>query len=865
MEPGPKTRASARVFSWHIFGCNAPSVISDAPFRQALIAEGKFFFRAGHKFFLKAIRIDDIGTGLDLSDRLFLRRRLLALKESHTTALILTENQATELLDLLTHCGLQAFIELPVSPEDLLDRVRARQAASRVLRVVNSWRCHPSLAGYLVDCPIAPEQLRAAGIERPRRALDRLIREIHTRDSHALAAVKHRPASIALASGSEDFLYAEARGFAPADLEGFVVALHNLAMARPVVIEFPQSGAGQDELVATAFGAGAAGVVAPSIPSPPAADLLRAEPLSPRQAGPFVSLNGTCPPYPERLPMVSVVICAYNAERTMLPCLESLRRLKYPNYEVVIVDDGSRDRTAEISMQFPEFRLIRQPNKGLSVARNVGLYAARGEIIAYTDSDCVVDPDWLTLMVRAMVAGGFDGCGGPNYAPHEGGRVEGCVAAAPGAPCHVLVADDRAEHLAGCNMVFAKAALVAIGGFDAQFTSAGDDVDICWRLLDSGYRLGFCPSAFVWHFRRNTVKAYYGQQRGYGRAEAALYAKYPDRFNALGQIKWRGTIPGLAATVPGALRRRIGWARGNAAAQTIRDEVPGILSFLPQTLEWNLAFGAAAILSFFAGFSVLPSLAMWSLGVVWALHYAWQAPLEKCHDSLSSRLFVAILAWTGPMVRTWTRWKTRMRTAALDNENAPRQRPGLRWMSRALHLSYWNEAWTTREGLLDRLARRFSRAGMAVKPEAGWNDFDLEVRPDPWTRLQFKTADEEHEAARLKNHVAVRVRLSRLTQIGLAFSATASVLSAVVGLPLVTAALTAITLASVMCAASQAIESGRLAYHAVEQCAQELNLIPLGKPTIAAQRATAAERPGLAQEPIRPASELLGDNQTAAE
>ena len=110
-------------------------------------------------------------------------------------------------------------------------------------------------------------------------------------------------------------------------------------------------------------------------------------------------------------------------------------------------------------MDFPEFRLIRQPNKGLSVARNVGMHAARGEFIAYTDSDCVVDPHWLTLMMRSIVENNFDGCGGPNYAPHEDGWIEASCAASPGAPCHVLVAEDRAEHLAGCNMVFSKAAL----------------------------------------------------------------------------------------------------------------------------------------------------------------------------------------------------------------------------------------------------------------------------------------------------------------------------------------------------------------------------------------------------------------------
>jgi hypothetical protein len=518
-------------------------------------------------------------------------------------------------------------------------------------------------------------------------------------------------------------------------------------------------------------------------------------------------------------------------------------------------------------MEFPEFRLIRQPNKGLSVARNVGLHAARGEIIAYTDSDCVVDPDWLTLMVRAMVDGGFDGCGGPNYAPHEEGRVQGCVAAAPGAPCHVLVADDRAEHLAGCNMVFTKAALVAIGGFDAQFTSAGDDVDICWRMLDAGFTLGYCPAAFVWHFRRNTVKGYYGQQRGYGRAEAALYLKYPERFNALGQIKWCGTIPGLAATVPGALRRRIGWTRPDGAAQTVRDEVPGIVSFLPQTLEWNLVFAAGAVFSWCAGFTILPALAMLSLGLIWALHYAWQAPLEKCHDSLGSRLFVACLAWSGPMVRTWTRWKTRMRTVSIGNEIQPRQRPVLRLFGRSLHLSYWNEAWTTRESLLERLARRFSRDGLAVTQDPGWNDYDLEVRPDPWTRLHFKTADEEHEGARLKNHVAVRVRLSRLSLAGLAITAGATVACGALGLSVMTAALAALTMASAMCAVSQAVESGRFAYQAIEQCAHELNLIPLGKPTAAARRAAAAAEPSTAAaaEPIASPAKLFADNRPAVE
>jgi hypothetical protein len=317
--------------------------------------------------------------------------------------------------------------------------------------------------------------------------------------------------------------------------------------------------------------------------------------------------------------------------------------------------------------------------------------------------------------------------------------------------------------------------------------------------------------------------------------------------------------------VPGALRRRIGWTRAAGAPQTVRDEVPGILSFLPQTLEWNLVFAAAAVFAWMAAFTVLPAFAMLALGVVWALHYAWQAPLEKCHASPGSRLFVAWLAWSGPMVRTWTRWKTRMRTVTLGNEVQPRQRPSLRWLGRSLHLSYWNEAWTTRESLLERVARRFSRAGLAVTHDPGWNDFDLEVRPDPWTRLHFKTADEEHEGARLKNHVAVRVRLSLLTLMGLALAAGATVLCAAMGLSVMAAVLTALTMASAMCAVSQAVESGRLAYQAVEQCAHELNLIPLGTPTAAARRAAAEAAPSVAAEPTAASAKLFADNRTAAD
>ena len=807
---------------------------------QNVIAHGKFLSRAGHKFFFKAMRLPDVSATLDFGQKLKVRKRLDDLKAAHTTGLVLSEAQAQPLLDLAAQSGLVAMLELSITPEELLSRRGWKAVVSRIAHTSHVFSKHPALIGYILDCPVSQDQLRAGGLENARRRLRSIISIIKDRAPEAIATIKLRPETRALTVLEEDFLYGEIPALEPIEIRDFVVALHNLAEARPVVIEFADASPGQDEAVAVAFGTGAAGVVAPPVPAPVSKDWLGVKLLRASDVMPFVTLNGTCPPPPARMPMVSVVICAYNAERTMRPCLESLRKLDYPNYEVVIVDDGSRDRTAEISLDFPEFRLIRQSNKGLSVARNVGMQAARGELIAYTDSDCVVDPHWLTLMVRSIVENDFDGCGGPNYAPHEDGWIEACCAASPGAPCHVLVAQDRAEHLAGCNMVFSKGALLKIGGFDAQFTAAGDDVDICWRMLDADFKLGFCPAAFVWHFRRNTIKAYYGQQRGYGRAEALLYPRYPERFNVMRQIAWRGTIPGLARTIPGGNRQRVMW-NTTAGEQSLFEPSLTLAGVLPQTFEYTVFSVIALVISIVMGWTVIPAAAMLALGPIWALYYGWHAPLEKSHESFRARLLIAYLAYTGPMIRTITRYKTRAKAlTGLGAQETIRQRPSIDWLRRSVKLAYWNEEYVTRDNLLDRVVKLFARTGHAAIVDPGWNDFDLEVRPSPWTRVELKTADEEHGGMKLKNIVVARIKTTRMTKLALAAGAVSAAAVTLAGLPEIALGLGALTIAGAICAAGAMFEAGRIAYRAIEECATELNLSPLGTPVRARSRAAVA-------------------------
>ena len=195
-----------------------------------------------------------------------------------------------------------------------------------------------------------------------------------------------------------------------------------------------------------------------------------------------------------RYPKVSVIVCSYNGAKTLDRCLESLKRLEYPDYEVILVDDGSKDETQQIAMRASVGRSIfGRKIPDLSVARNVGARAATGEVIAYTDSDCMADPEWLYFMVGTLLSGNFAGVGGPNISPPAENWVQACVAAAPGGPNHVLLTDVVAEHIPGCNMAFYKWAFEKVGGFDPEYRKAGDDVDFCWRLQQEGQIIGFSP------------------------------------------------------------------------------------------------------------------------------------------------------------------------------------------------------------------------------------------------------------------------------------------------------------------------------------------------------------------------------------
>ena len=191
----------------------------------------------------------------------------------------------------------------------------------------------------------------------------------------------------------------------------------------------------------------------------------------------------------------------------------------------------------------------------------------------------------------------------------------------------MLLSDEVAEHIAGCNMAFRREVLLRLGGFDPIFRAAGDDVDICWRFQDAGYTIGFSPAAMVWHFRRNTVKAYIGQQRGYGKAEALVYSKHPFRFNLFGQAKWLGRIYGDLSAALLLSRRPVIYSGvfGRGLFQTLYEPPSSLAAFLPLTFEWNVAALVLALVGIVAG------------GWMWLADRAAAHHLGRCASTARSR------------------------------------------------------------------------------------------------------------------------------------------------------------------------------------------------------------------------------------
>jgi GT2 family glycosyltransferase len=209
-------------------------------------------------------------------------------------------------------------------------------------------------------------------------------------------------------------------------------------------------------------------------------------------------------------PRASVVICVYNRPVPVVRCLDSLLRMDFTDFEIVLVDDGSTDDTParldDFRRSHPEraVTIVRQArNGGLSAARNAGIRAARGEFVLFTDSDCVAEPGWLGAMLKGFEAPDVAAVLGWVVDAPPRNWAERAYRVSP----NVRPGQWRRRVLAGNNMAFRRDVLAQYL-FDEAMAYYCDETDLARRLLDDGRRIGFVREAVVRHDHPMTVRKF---------------------------------------------------------------------------------------------------------------------------------------------------------------------------------------------------------------------------------------------------------------------------------------------------------------------------------------------------------------------
>jgi len=780
--------------------------------------DGKFLDVDGRRFFLKGVAYgtfapDQDGAQFPSPARAaqdFVRMASVGINTVRTYTA-----PPVGLLDAALAHGLHVMAGLawPQHVPFLDDLRSARQIRRDAVASVRRLASHPATLLMAVGNEIPAGIVRWHGHDRVERFLWELYQDVKAAAPGSLFTYVNFPPTEHLDLECFDVCAFNVYLHREADLRAYLARLQHIAGARPLLLA--EAGAdsmregldGQAGLTAmqlhAAFTEGACGAVAYSWTDEwwrggrrvdDWAFGLVDEARDPKPALAAVGDVFAEAPFPaherDRWPPVSVVVCAYNAADTIDDCLTSLAALTYPKVELIVVNDGSRDATADLARRHAGVRVIDTPNGGLSAARNVGLAAATGEIVAYTDADARVDPDWLTYLVQPMLGSDLAGAGGPNVVPPDDAWLAQCVARAPGGPAHVMLDDRIAEHVPGCNMAFRRDALLSIDGFNPVYRRAGDDVDICWRLQAKGRRIGFAPSALVWHHRRPSVSAYWRQQVGYGEGEAWLDAHHPEKFLS-GEMLWRGRIYSPLPFLRSATGRRVNtgvW--GTAAFPSIYSTSAHRWHFLPHSPVWM----AMSLLLLGAGLvgQAMQTDAPWllvaaglfgcaiTMGRCWL--FAWRSDLSGLHSvgpwtrhkrpRIVHRLLIAWLHLVQPIAR----FRGNLQGLSLSQPVAPQHVtrhpwktpvPSLRDARTAARLltgggierSCWSESWTSHPALLTELVGvvRASRPAPLVHVDEGWRpDRDLSLAIGRWGWLHVRTLVEEHERGCL---FRVRARL----------------------------------------------------------------------------------------------------------
>jgi len=319
--------------------------------------------------------------------------------------------------------------------------------------------------------------------------------------------------------------------------------------------------------------------------------------------------------------VVSVIVPAYNAERTLPDCLGALagQAPAGPDVEVVVVDDGSTDGTADAAARYPDVTVVRQAQQGPAAARNAGARKAAGEILLFTDADCVPEHDWVAQMTAAF--------SDPSVAAVKGAyrtRQQSLVARFAQVEFEeryaLLERRPSIDFVDTYSAAFRTRDFWEAGGFDPAFPYPNnEDVDLSYRLARTGRRMVFNPRAIVYHRHAETLRRYLRTKFGRGYWRTVVYRRFPGKavadsytpqilkvqivlvfllagsLVAMPFVRHAGSVLGVAglgflASTAAFVHRawRTGWVVGTAAVPLLALRAGALGS----GVAWALAWGA---------------------------------------------------------------------------------------------------------------------------------------------------------------------------------------------------------------------------------------------------------------------------------
>lgn len=241
---------------------------------------------------------------------------------------------------------------------------------------------------------------------------------------------------------------------------------------------------------------------------------------------------------------ISVVIPVYNEEKRIEETLKALDNSSEQAYEIIVADGRSTDNTLSlIKNKYPKVICLDNAFRKASAGRNLGIKAASGDIIAFTDGDCLVDENWIKNIRKAFENEDIDGIGGKvltakaenKYEEYWGNLAWNLIMSFPDQPYYVSEKKLN-DAFVTANCAYKKTLLQEIGGFDDFFGNNAEDIDLCWRALDKNAKLKYVPDVVIYAHNVTDLKGIIKKSYRNGISSSKLQKVYGSKFNFDGNI-----------------------------------------------------------------------------------------------------------------------------------------------------------------------------------------------------------------------------------------------------------------------------------------------------------------------------------------